>query len=410
MLLRWLGRVEPSTTNTLIAYATKPNAIAEDGNGPNSPFTVALVKHLMTPGLDLRIALGHVRDEVLASTGSKQEPYITGSLGGGTISIVSDVTLKPGVVPAPMPLTEADRMWSMVKDTHSIFVLEAFRSKYGAANPVYDSLAEERIKTLRKQTARPPQKTPAAAQHQAEQKKAEQIQLPENVDLAKVRPTTVPNAAPSESVDKWLQGIAFWRVIKREFPDWYSQRVSEAAVLQDEALLSVHLARKLVQLRKQQSAVGLSATPERLRTVAVAYLDSLTRLRGYSAEACAGFIRHGEAAPLVTVLYLRTDHTAHLSAVLTAIIEAIVDGRKLPRVYPPPTWEHRQMLATALAKRGWTADNFQLIASDKAMAQAAPDKLCQLVHEFFATQLALPVLEAQMRLLVDSLRPVFNAG
>jgi Caspase domain len=30
---RGLGRVEPSTTNTLIAFATKPNAIAEDGRG-----------------------------------------------------------------------------------------------------------------------------------------------------------------------------------------------------------------------------------------------------------------------------------------------------------------------------------------------------------------------------------------
>ena len=68
---RGLGRVEPSTTNTLIAYATKPNAIAEDGKGPNSPFTAALVKHLLTPGLDLRIALGHVRDDVLADHGQQ---------------------------------------------------------------------------------------------------------------------------------------------------------------------------------------------------------------------------------------------------------------------------------------------------------------------------------------------------
>jgi uncharacterized caspase-like protein len=74
---RGLGRVEPTGANTLIAFATKPNAIAEDGKGPNSPFTAALVKHLLTPGLDLRIALGKVRDEVMASTGGRQEPYVT---------------------------------------------------------------------------------------------------------------------------------------------------------------------------------------------------------------------------------------------------------------------------------------------------------------------------------------------
>jgi uncharacterized caspase-like protein len=88
---RGLGRVEPAISNTLIAYATKANAVAEDGKGANSPFTAALLKHLTAPGLDLRIALGHVRDDVLASTGNKQEPYFTGSLGGGTLSLASPV-------------------------------------------------------------------------------------------------------------------------------------------------------------------------------------------------------------------------------------------------------------------------------------------------------------------------------
>ena len=148
---RGLGRVEPSTTNTLIAYATKPNAIAEDGTGANSPFTTALVKHLMTPGLDLRIALGHVRDEVLANTGNKQEPYVTGSLGGGIVSIAAFPAseTKPGLV--PMPLSAADRMWAVVKDTTSIAALEEFRRQHGATNLVYDRLAVARIEELKKQ-------------------------------------------------------------------------------------------------------------------------------------------------------------------------------------------------------------------------------------------------------------------
>src|SRR5262249_4156332 len=77
---RGLGRFEPPTGNTMIAFAPKPNAIALDGNGPNSPFTSALVKHLVVPDLDLRIALGHVRDDVLATTDRAQEPYVAGSL------------------------------------------------------------------------------------------------------------------------------------------------------------------------------------------------------------------------------------------------------------------------------------------------------------------------------------------
>ena len=94
---RGLSRVEPAAANTLIAFATKPNAVAEDGQGPNSPFTAALVKHLLTPGLDLRLALGKVRDEVLAATGGRQEPYVTSSLGGEVVAIV------PGGAGAPPP-------------------------------------------------------------------------------------------------------------------------------------------------------------------------------------------------------------------------------------------------------------------------------------------------------------------
>jgi uncharacterized caspase-like protein len=146
---RGLGRIEPSTTNTLIAFATKPNAIAEDGRGPNSPFTAALVRYLLTPGLDLRIALGHVRDEVLKATGSKQEPYVTGSLGGGTVMITGG-PFEPAAVPQPL-LSETERAWAAVRDSTSITALEAFRRQYGASNAFYDQLAEARIEELKRQ-------------------------------------------------------------------------------------------------------------------------------------------------------------------------------------------------------------------------------------------------------------------
>ena len=54
----------------------------------NSPFTVALAKHLTTPGLDVRRAFGFVRDDVLKTTGNRQEPYVYGSLGGDDVPLV----------------------------------------------------------------------------------------------------------------------------------------------------------------------------------------------------------------------------------------------------------------------------------------------------------------------------------
>jgi WD40 repeat protein/uncharacterized caspase-like protein len=93
-----LAKVEPPT-NTLIAFAAKAGSTAADGYGKHSPFTTALLNNLTKPGLDLRIALGLVRDDVVEATGSMQEPFVYGSLGGGTVSLVPEQ--KPAVAQTP---------------------------------------------------------------------------------------------------------------------------------------------------------------------------------------------------------------------------------------------------------------------------------------------------------------------
>src|SRR5262245_59912933 len=101
---RGLAGVEPTGSNTLIAFAAKAGSTAQDGEGAHSPFTSALLQHLIAPGLDLRIAFGKVRDEVLAVTGARQEPHVYGSLGGTTIALVpaeSSLGAAAGVAPSP---------------------------------------------------------------------------------------------------------------------------------------------------------------------------------------------------------------------------------------------------------------------------------------------------------------------
>ncbi|PSO23872.1 caspase family protein [Bradyrhizobium sp. MOS002] len=102
---RGLAKVEPSSPNTLVAFAAKAGLTALDGDGKNSPFATALAHHLATPGLDLRKAFGYVRDEVLQATTNRQEPFIYGSLGG------DDVVLAPAAAPTappPAPLASTD--------------------------------------------------------------------------------------------------------------------------------------------------------------------------------------------------------------------------------------------------------------------------------------------------------------
>ena len=95
---RGFAKVEPNSVNTLIAFAAKAGSTASDGDSKNSPFTAALVKHITTPGLDLRKAFGFIRDDVMKVTLNKQEPFVYGSLGG------NDVSLVPA---APVPQTPA---------------------------------------------------------------------------------------------------------------------------------------------------------------------------------------------------------------------------------------------------------------------------------------------------------------
>ncbi len=85
---RGLAKMEPAVSDTVIAYAAKAGSTAEDGRGEHSPFTAALIKYLPMPGLDVRLAFGHIRDDVLEQTGNRQEPFVYSSLGGSIVSLV----------------------------------------------------------------------------------------------------------------------------------------------------------------------------------------------------------------------------------------------------------------------------------------------------------------------------------
>jgi uncharacterized caspase-like protein len=87
---RGLAKIEDLTSDTLVAYAARAGSFADDGAGENSPYTAALIKYLPLPGLDLRLALGRVRDEVLRTTSKRQEPFVYGSLGGAEIALARE--------------------------------------------------------------------------------------------------------------------------------------------------------------------------------------------------------------------------------------------------------------------------------------------------------------------------------
>jgi hypothetical protein len=96
-----LAKIYDVSADTLVAYAAKAGSISYDGDGFNSPYATALIRHLAEPGLDIRIALGRVRDDVVSMTGGRQEPFIYGSLGGNNISLVSPTVTQRVEPPLP---------------------------------------------------------------------------------------------------------------------------------------------------------------------------------------------------------------------------------------------------------------------------------------------------------------------
>ena len=75
-----LGRVEPDA-GTLIAFAAKHGETALDGASKYSPFTGAFVSRVrQTPPIEIRRLFDFIRDDVIAVTNKRQQPFTYGSV------------------------------------------------------------------------------------------------------------------------------------------------------------------------------------------------------------------------------------------------------------------------------------------------------------------------------------------
>lgn len=165
---RGLAKVEPTSPNTMIAFAAKAGSTASDGDSRNSPFATALVEHLPKPGLDLRKAFGFVRDDVLKNTGYKQEPYVYGSLGGEDVPLVAARPAATGPQANPQDAIRRDYELALQLATRDGW--EAFLAQYPGG--FYANLAKGQLNKIAAQETRASAEQKAKA---AEQEKARLI-------------------------------------------------------------------------------------------------------------------------------------------------------------------------------------------------------------------------------------------
>ncbi len=152
---RGLASVEPAG-GTVIAFAAKGGTTASDGDGRNSPYTKALLRHIREPDLDVNMLLRRVRDEVKRDTNNQQEPYDYGSLPAETISLNPSgsraTTVDAGAstaVPAGTPsaqTNDAREAWDAVKDNKSRSDLETIVRLFPGT--IYATLAQGRLQAM----------------------------------------------------------------------------------------------------------------------------------------------------------------------------------------------------------------------------------------------------------------------
>ncbi|WP_192359224.1 caspase family protein [Mesorhizobium mediterraneum] len=69
-----------SSLNTLIAFATEPGAVAYDGAGDLSPFSLAFSRRALAPNQEIRTVMSAVRRDVVEATKGLQVPWENSSL------------------------------------------------------------------------------------------------------------------------------------------------------------------------------------------------------------------------------------------------------------------------------------------------------------------------------------------
>jgi carboxyl-terminal processing protease len=140
---------------TFIAYSTAPGSVAADGSGRNSPYTQALAKTIVQPGIGIEEAFRDVRAQVMAATKDKQVPWDSSSLTApfyfkaGAASqqfTTASQPAKPAAAATPVSVELETTFWNSIKDSKSAADYQAYLSQY--PNGTFAGLAKNRLADL----------------------------------------------------------------------------------------------------------------------------------------------------------------------------------------------------------------------------------------------------------------------
>lgn len=229
---------------------------------------------------------------------------------------------------------------------------------------------------------------------------------------SKPAPPSAEIEAAAQQLDGKFSQLAAWSVVKREFPEWYGEQLRKAATLaaenKSETEINKALAEALVALRRQHANEALSASTERLKQVATAFFENLKYLGGLNVGACYGFISQGETSPAVVEVLQSPEAGNTVQHQIAAIFEAIADGRKQPSTHDKAVKTDYDVLVQELTKLGWKENDLQVFSNPSLLSREPPQRVCQMVQDWFFAHLNVGDPGTQERLLVETLKPVVS--
>ena len=354
---RGLAKIEPTMSDTLIAFAAKAGAVASDGDGANSPFAMALVKHIAEPGLDLRLAFGRVRDDVLKSTGNRQEPFVYGSLGGQTMSLV-----PPAAKPVD-PETEARVDYELAAQIGTKEAWDSFLASH--PNGLYANLA--RAQTSKLAAAQESRTKADDARRDAEEQAAmKAAELRKQLEEQSQRQTAEAKQKLSEQAKKDLEEA------RRQVAEQAKKELDEAKKQVELAQQQADAARQQVDEAKRQAIaeaqrqVELAKAEQAKRAVKEANKDDADKLASLTPDQTVPKV---PPAPPIDQADITRLLQAHLKRV--GCNSGNVDG----------TWDDSSRKALDLFNKNANTTFDVKLASLEALdvVRSKPDRVCPLI-------------------------------
>ena len=132
--LRGLAKMN-APTGSLVAYSTGPGDVAVDGDGANSPYTLALSQAMRMPNLPAEKVFKLVRDAVREATNDEQTPWEESSMTGADFYFKIDVSVTVGTtVPTTPSATDTEAterlFWETIKDSSDPAMFDAYLQQF----------------------------------------------------------------------------------------------------------------------------------------------------------------------------------------------------------------------------------------------------------------------------------------